>query len=759
MVFDSIVRRSEGGAGIGGVLVSERALVVCFWLPAILVVLNTPAPCPAHARELAYVANSGSDTISVIDTEKPAVVQTIAVGNGLRPVAVAVSPDGKSAYVTNYSGTVTIIDTATNALRASIPVSGVVSLGGIPGQLLPSPDGRLLYVRSGDSAEGYVAVIDLKSQLFANAIPVAPGVLALSPDGRTLYSLTVYSSPSGTLSVVDTASAAILTQVQVGDLPQDSASTTALALSPDGTWALVSFSCSCWPTPGMTCTPRVVIIDTAAAKVVATVDLSTVQASADVLAFAPSGRVAYVGGQSCDSVTGDSHPVLSVFDLAAREVTTTDLQSAPQALAVSPDGGSVYVAEASYIEQTGSALEALEAVDTATDTIRARVAAPTVTFDVPVGLALSPDGGTAYLAAYKRLYVIDTADLEVSATISGAAPSGLVLSPDKGTLYVANAFSGTVSMLDTVTGAVAHTVRVGPTASVVTAAADGSSVFALSGCPDEGSCCLSQQDCSPTSDISVLDPVTNVVKGDMRVPGAINDIAASPDGRLLYAVGCTDTQWCASGVLTAFEAASGSTAGSVQIPGQPWVLVLSPDASTAYVGSSGSVSLVDTAHMSIKETFTTASQVQSLALSRDASALYLTESFYGYGYGGLVSAMEVPAGTNTLNLPVDGAKALALTADGASAYVSVDTGYAGFVSVVDVVARRESARIPVGESPGAMVMGSAPGDGSAGASASGGGGCAIHAHAGRCRLAMLLCLIPLLARLRRRSARVLGSAA
>ena len=206
------------------------------------------------------------------------------------------------------------------------------------------------------------------------------------------------------------------------------------------------------------------------------------------------------------------------------------------------------------------------------------------------------------------------------------------------------------------------------------------------------------------------------------------------------------------------DLATGTAAGNVQIPGQPRTMALSPDASTAYVGTwyPGSVSLVDTATMSIRETFATASQVQSLALNRDASALYFTESFYGNGYGGLISAMKVPAGTNILNLPVEGAGAIALTEDGASAYVTVSSGS---VSVIDIAARRESARIPVGELPGAIVMGSAPGGASAEAPTSGGGGCAIHAHADRCHAALLLWLAPLFARMRRRSARLLGMAA
>ena len=44
----------------------------------------------------AYVTNSHSNTVSVIDTASNTVVATVPVGNG--PIAVAITPDGKHEY-------------------------------------------------------------------------------------------------------------------------------------------------------------------------------------------------------------------------------------------------------------------------------------------------------------------------------------------------------------------------------------------------------------------------------------------------------------------------------------------------------------------------------------------------------------------------------------------------------------------------------------------------------------------------------------
>ena len=49
----------------------------------------------------AYVTNSNDGTVSVITTATGAVSAPITVGTG--PAGVAITPDGKHAYVTNYS--------------------------------------------------------------------------------------------------------------------------------------------------------------------------------------------------------------------------------------------------------------------------------------------------------------------------------------------------------------------------------------------------------------------------------------------------------------------------------------------------------------------------------------------------------------------------------------------------------------------------------------------------------------------------------
>src|SRR5262250_1372578 len=73
------------------------------------------AAVPAHASQpahvTAYVANSFGNQVAAIDTTTGTVMTMATVGS--RPGAVAVTPDGTTAYVATCGGVVPV-DTATN---------------------------------------------------------------------------------------------------------------------------------------------------------------------------------------------------------------------------------------------------------------------------------------------------------------------------------------------------------------------------------------------------------------------------------------------------------------------------------------------------------------------------------------------------------------------------------------------------------------------------------------------------------------------
>ncbi len=145
----------------------------------------------------AYVANSGSGTVSVIDTATDAVVATVTVGTS--PDGVAVSPDGSRVYVANLgSGTVSVIDTATDT------VAGTVNVGTFPVGVAVSPDGSQVYVA--DDVGNTVSVIDTATDTVAATVAVGTSPLSLGAFVGPGALIATNSSASGSVGAQITAS-------------------------------------------------------------------------------------------------------------------------------------------------------------------------------------------------------------------------------------------------------------------------------------------------------------------------------------------------------------------------------------------------------------------------------------------------------------------------------------------------------------------------------------------------------------------------
>lgn len=129
----------------------------------------------------AYVTNFGSNnfspygrTVSVVSLESDTIVDTIVVG--IQPAGLALSPNGKFAYVTNYNtlylgadftdltagqGTVNVINLCNNTVLPQAFLTG-----SSPSSVAVSPDGRYLYVTNYSSNN--VSVIDIYDKIWLN---------------------------------------------------------------------------------------------------------------------------------------------------------------------------------------------------------------------------------------------------------------------------------------------------------------------------------------------------------------------------------------------------------------------------------------------------------------------------------------------------------------------------------------------------------------------------------------------------------------
>ncbi len=94
-----------------------------------------------------------SNDVSVIDTTKNTVIDTVKVGTN--PSGVAVSPDGSKVYVANYGNSnISVIDTSNNTVTATVPV------GVYPAGVAVNPTGNGLW-----RASAYIENVAFNSTL------------------------------------------------------------------------------------------------------------------------------------------------------------------------------------------------------------------------------------------------------------------------------------------------------------------------------------------------------------------------------------------------------------------------------------------------------------------------------------------------------------------------------------------------------------------------------------------------------------------
>lgn len=304
-----------------------------------------------HAQTVAYVANATDNTVSVIDTSTNAVTATIPVGNF--PTGVVFSPDGARAYVTNQSdGTVSVIDTASNTVTATITVEAG---GGNLFMPAITPDGKNLYVP--DINNGLFVVNTATNKVVAT-IPGAPGVaVAITPDGTRAYVQSLFSSSTG-IPVIDTANNTIVTTIM-------------------GVPGAFSFG----------------IADT------------------------PNGLTIYA--------TGGGAGVVSAISTSSNSVTAIPTTGAPEGIVITPDGSRAY-----FVLQQGAG-EFVGVIDTATNTQEATtIPIGNVTDFAVAFLAITPDGAFVYAVSLDgpTVAVIDTSlNTVVHRVTVGNNPIGIAI--------------------------------------------------------------------------------------------------------------------------------------------------------------------------------------------------------------------------------------------------------------------------------------------------------------------------------------------
>jgi YVTN family beta-propeller protein len=170
--------------------------------------------CISPAGHRVYCANNygAPGSVSVIDTATQQVIATIPVGTA--PLGIAVTPNGQEVYVTNqHDGTVSVINTSTLTVIATIPT------GRLCQRVVITRDGTKVFVQNGFSDT--VSAIDTATHTVIATIPVGhrPWTPAISPDDTKVY---VCNGHDTTVSVIDIASLTVSATITgVGSGPWD----------------------------------------------------------------------------------------------------------------------------------------------------------------------------------------------------------------------------------------------------------------------------------------------------------------------------------------------------------------------------------------------------------------------------------------------------------------------------------------------------------------------------------------------------------
>ena len=200
--------------------------------------------------------------------------------------------------------------------------------------------------------------------------------------------------------------------------------------------------------------------------------------------------------------------------------------------------------------------------------------------------------------------VIDTATLQVVQTLpTGYEPSGVVSDRSNTTLYVANRLSGDVSVIDLKSGQETKRLLAGRGASYLALSPDGKWIYCTHIYPNAGAFRT-----QPNSEITVIDTERQrvVERKPLHNVAGVFHVALSADGRLgvaaqlrpknLIPLAHVEHGWAFGDSLTLF---GDDVGGIVQIPideldryyALPWGVAIAPDKSKIFLTTAGSQSV------------------------------------------------------------------------------------------------------------------------------------------------------------------------
>lgn len=278
-----------------------------------------------------YVTNENSGDLSVVDTATRKVIATIPLGK--RPRGIKVSPDGTLLYVA-LSGS-PMAPPGTDERTLPPPDRGADGIGVVdiaqhkllriirggtdPEQTAITSDGRRLFVANEDA--GQASVIEVSDGRVVATVPVGgePEGVDLRPDGKVVY---VTSEADNQVAVIDAATAKLITTFKAGPRPR------ATGFLPDSSRAYITAENGA----------AVMVVDAIAHTPIETIALD----GGDLVR--PMGVVSSADGKLVFVSTGRGKSVVIIDTATNRAIAAIEVGERPWGIAATADGRFVFTA-------------------------------------------------------------------------------------------------------------------------------------------------------------------------------------------------------------------------------------------------------------------------------------------------------------------------------------------------------------------------------------------------------------------------------
>ncbi|AXB46733.1 YncE family protein [Amycolatopsis albispora] len=257
--------------------------------------------------------------------------------------------------------------------------------------------------------------------------------------------------------------------------------------------------------------------------------------------------------------------------------------------------------------------------------------------DRPSAIAVNSVTGAVYVAGSRAVTVV-AGNLVVATVDIGGPLSDIAVNERTGRVYAANAATGTVTVLDGDSNAVAGVIAAGPGKSTVDVDEESNTVYATGG---------------PSGEVAVLDGVSDTVREKLPGPaGPLAGVAVDDGRRLAYFTGERNK------TVEVLDTVGEAFVGSVPVGTAPDGLDLHEASNTLYVANSGihHMSVVDGATRTEKATVLLRSAASAVAVHQSSNTVYSNGGPNGLiridGTKNEVSG-ELTLGTNAGDVAVD----------------------------------------------------------------------------------------------------------